>query len=207
MASIRAVDGEGNPLPQPNREQATRPTTEMPPAAGDTPKIRVRAKNDFWSENELRRTGEEFEMDATKARHAAMFLEVITSDGRQISVEQAVRNMLGDANVSRADVAGRPTHERVQALEDEEQALKSRLEAVGRQLELERGRLQTEQDNRQQRQSEMDEQRQRQQEIVQKTREEKSAREQGEGQPPAPPAEGQPPAASSNRPDVEFHSK
>lgn len=159
MAPINATDGQGNPQPDAvqvaGHAGATRATTEMPPPA-DRPTIRVRARNDFFTGGELRRTGEEFDMDVDKARHAAMFLEVITPDGKQIAVEQAIRNMLGESTVGRADIAGRPAHERVQALENEEQALKSRLDVVTRQLELERGRLQADQDRQQQRQQEID---------------------------------------------------
>lgn len=136
----KATDHTGKPVPVNVTQHDVTATPNSPDAGGsDAPSIRVRAKVDFFTQGELKRAGEEFEMDTTRARNAAQMIEVV--DGG--SVAEAIRKIGGEgSDVPRADIAGRPTHERIGALEEERDALQARLGAVDQQLEQERARQQ-----------------------------------------------------------------
>jgi hypothetical protein len=99
-------------------------------------KVRVRPGVETFWDGEKVRGGDEFETTISKARAGSMFVDEIQADGsvRPIQHEQ----QRPAAGVPMAQLAGFARHERIGALEEEEKALRARLEALSKQLEHER---------------------------------------------------------------------
>lgn len=161
---IRSTDAQGNPAsepvvrtgghhapneaapdnfarpPMPGDRVAAPASGEAAPVAEETavePTIRVRAHTEFWNDGVLRRVGDEFDMPVSRAQIAGLYIKGIVN-GEEMSSAEAVRRTVPQTSVRRADLAGRPRHERIEELTNEEAALSQRLDQVRAQLAKER---------------------------------------------------------------------
>lgn len=114
-------------------------TVETAPAENVGPTVDVEAIAEFWNDGELRRVGDKFSMPIARAREAGMYVRGKDDDGKRISVAEAIRRVAPDTTIRRADLAGRPKHERIGELKNEEAQLEQRLDQVRAQIKSEGG--------------------------------------------------------------------
>lgn len=134
------VDGGTTMIPA-NQPQQQPGDDLKNPLGESTIRVRVRPGVEFYHQGDLVREGDEFAMPISMARAASAYIDDISS-GEPKSVPHENQRIGGMP--TRADVAGRPRHERISALEDEKKRLEVRLEEVSKQLDHEKAAMEQE---------------------------------------------------------------
>jgi hypothetical protein len=103
------------------------------PLSEEVIKVRVKPGVEFFFQGDPVKEGDEFDMPVSMARNAAMYVDHVTADGLRAIPHASQR--IGE--IPRANLAGRPRHERIGALEDELKQLDERRMRVASQLDHE----------------------------------------------------------------------
>lgn len=101
------------------------------PLGEPTIRVKVRPGVEFFNQGVLRANEEEFDMPVSMARHASMYVRAVQPDGSTGSVPPAA------VDVTKANIAGRPRHERIGELQSEIDRLEARKAEVQAQLDHE----------------------------------------------------------------------
>jgi hypothetical protein len=142
---------DGGTLNIPANVRATAPGENVSnPLNEETIRCRVREGAEFFAQfnnGNIVRAGEEYDVPISQARAASMYLDDISSgQPKAIPHERQVLN----TDIPRAELAGRPRHERIGALEDEIKRLDERRGQVQKQLDHEKAQLAQSQQTQQQ---------------------------------------------------------
>jgi hypothetical protein len=108
------------------------------PNGEETVRVRVTLPNGFYSEGIKLEFGKDYDLPLRAAREAAMFLVPLDENDEPTSWPDL--NEPG-RKVQRANLEGRPLHERLGELEREEKELQARLSEVQKALEFERSKI------------------------------------------------------------------
>lgn len=132
---------------QPANQPMRQPGEDVSNPLGEkTIRVRVRPGAEFYAQfanGELVREGEEYDAPISMARAASIYLEEITPEGTTRAIPHEQQQIGGMPE--RAQLAGRPAHERVTALEEEKARLEERLKSVDEQLSFERKKAESDQ--------------------------------------------------------------
>lgn len=138
---------QGGTILQPANVASNRPGDDVSnPLQEEKIRVRVRDGCEFFAQfanGDLVKPGEEYDVPISMARAASMFLDDISS-GQPKSIPHQQQRL--DADVPRAELAGRPRHERIGELEAEIKRLDERKVQAQKQLDHEKSQLPKPQD-------------------------------------------------------------
>jgi hypothetical protein len=127
---------QGGTVTQPANQTRRQEVDPKNPLSEPTIRVRVRPGVEFFHQGELVREGDEFDMAESIAVNAALYVDEIAPDGSLRAVQK--KDVWQPKPLARAELAGRPAHERIGALETELKALDERRKEVEARLQWEK---------------------------------------------------------------------
>ena len=141
--SVTVQDGSGRPVDEAaDRGEAVEEVDQNNPPnplGEETVEVFVTLPNGLYSEGFLMKPNQKYDLPISAARNAYPYLASKNEDG---SLGPLRIPDSGPKQVARSVLEGRPLHERIGALEQEEEELAARLEEVRKRKDFERSKIQ-----------------------------------------------------------------